>query len=314
MLRMNASAKTPVTILAGFVNWNQKEDSLECLKKLSESCESGIQLHLAVVDNASTDGTPESIRQNFPEVKLIANSSNRGAAGGRNDLFQYFLNTRARYLMILDPDVSIIPPFFIPLVEEIEISSGRGCVGVKAYYADQPDTFWARGGGKYNPWLGCFYKTGQKEKDTGQYREPEEIDSIPAGFTFVKREVIEKVPRMDERYFIYFEESDWNFKIKKKGYTLWTSAQAKVLHKVSSSLGMESPYFYYYRTRNNLLFVFRNSPFYCWPVFLVYFFAWNVPNTLYMLWRNDKSAQLKAVLRGLFDFLRGRFYQCPYRF
>lgn len=263
--------RPPARILAGFVNWNQKEDSLECLQKLSQSREPGIELQLAVVDNASTDGSPEAIRKNFPEVTLRINASNRGAAGGRNDLFQCFLQTGADYLMILDPDVFILLPFFTFLIDEIERSPDRGCLGVKAYYSDRPDIFWARGGGKYNPWLGSFYGTGQKEKDTGQYQEPEEIDSIPAGFTFVKREVVEKVPKMDERYFIYFEESDWNFQIKKKGYTLWTSAQAKVLHKVSSSLGMESPYFYYYRTRNNLLFVFRNSPFYCWPVFLIYF-------------------------------------------
>ena len=300
--------------MTGFVNWNQKEDSLQCLRLLSEAHETGIELGVAVVDNASTDGSAQAIRAAFPEVHVIENNCNRGAAGGRNDLFRYFLSTDAGYLMILDPDVSITPGFFGYLIEEIQGTPEIGCIGVKAYYADRPDTFWMKGGGDYNPWLGSFEHTGRMEKDCGQYTRSGEVDAIPAGFTFAKREVIEKVPEMDERYFIYFEESDWNFKIKKAGYRLVTSERACVFHKVSSSLGMESPFFYYYRTRNNLLFVARNSPAYCWPVFFIYFFLYYIPNILYMLWRSGQFSQMKGLCKGVTDFLRGRFYECPHQF
>jgi hypothetical protein len=75
---------------------------------------------------------------------------------------------------------------------------------------------------------------------------------------------------------------------------------------------MESPYFYYYRTRNNLLFVILNSPLYCRPVFFIYFFCYRVPDTLYTLWRGGQRRQLRGVLLGIGDFFRRRFYACPY--
>lgn len=299
-------------IMAGFVNWNQKDDSIACLKLLREAENGPYELRLVVVDNGSTDGSPEAIRQAFSDIPLIANSANRGAAGGRNDLFRHFLSTDAEYLMILDPDVSITPAFFGQLTEEINRAPEIGCIGVKAYYADRPDTFWMKGGGVYNPWTGSFERTGRQEKDRGQYSKAEEVDTIPAGFTFVKREVVEKNPEMDERYFIYFEESDWNFKIRRSGYRLRTSEKASVFHKVSSSLGMESPFFYYYRTRNNLLFVLKNSPAYCWPVFFLYYFCYRIPDTLYMLWRGGQGRQARGVWRGILDFFHGRFYACPH--
>ncbi|HLD50300.1 MAG TPA: glycosyltransferase family 2 protein [bacterium] len=302
------------SVLAGFVNWNQKDDSIACLKLLREAECSSYELQLAVVDNASTDGSAEALRSAFPGMTLLANSSNHGAAGGRNDLFKHFLNTDTDYLMILDPDVSITPGFFGYLLEEINRAPEIGAIGVKAYYAGRPDTFWMKGGGHYNPWTGSFERTGRQEKDRGQYERTGEVDAIPAGFTFVRREVIQKVPKMDERYFIYFEESDWNFKIKRAGWRLVTSEKAKVLHKVSSSLGMESPFFYYYRTRNNLLFVVKNSPFYCWPVFFLYYFCYRIPDTLYMLWRGGRRHQARAVLLGILDFFRGRFYACSHQF
>jgi len=298
------------SILVGIVNWNQKEDVLECLRLLHAVSEP--LLDIVVVDNASTDGSPEAIQQAHPEVRVIINPANRGAAGGRNDLFTYFLRTQADYLMILDPDVSVTPDCFQHLTEEINRSAQIGCVGVKAYYADRPNVFWCRGGAVYNPWFGRFEKLGQKEMDRGQYNKREDIHSIPAGFTFIRRSVIEKVPRMDERYFIYFEESDWNFKIRKAGYRLVTSGKAKVYHKVSSSLGMESPFFYYYRTRNNLLFVVKNSPWYCLPVFFFYYFLYRIPDTLLTLWLSKQYRQMQGVLLGLLDFFRWQWYACPY--
>lgn len=299
-------------ILAGFVNWNQREEALVCLELLRKGRDSRFELEMAVVDNGSSDGSGQIIQEKFPEVKVILNKTNRGAAGGRNDLFDYFLSTAADYLMILDPDVSIRPGFFSALLEEIQRAPDIGCIGVKAYYADQPDIFWFKGGALYNPWLGQFEKSGQKEKDTGQYEHSEEIHAIPAGFTFAKREVIEKFPRMDERYFIYFEESDWNFKIRRADYRLVTSEKARCIHKVSQSLGMESPFFYYYRTRNNLLFAVRNSPVYCLPVFFLYYFFYRTPDILLTLWLSKRPKQIQGVLLGILDFFRGRFGRCPY--
>lgn len=294
-------------VMVGITTWNQREDLSDCLAALSQIKNPSLQI--VVVDNASADDTAQSVRRAYPDVVVIENTTNRGAAGGRNDLFRHFLTTQASYMMILDPDVMITANCFSHLMEEIERDPQIGLVGVKAYYADRPTTFWFRGGAVYNPWFGRFERSGQNEEDRGQYEVPEEVDAIPAGFTFIKRKVLEQVPAMDERYFIYFEESDWNFAVKKAGFKIVTSPSAKVYHRVSRSLGMESPLFYYYRTRNNLLFAIRHSPFYCLPVFFLYFFGYLMPQTLLTLFLSKHYLQMQGVRLGIQDFFKGQWYQ-----
>ena len=294
-------------VMVGILNWNQKEDTLKCLDSLRRVEDPA--LHIVLVDNGSSDGSVAAVKSDYPEVVILANHTNRGCAGGRNDLLKYFLATKLPYLIFLDNDAMVRPDTIARLVQEIKASPDIGVLGLRAYYDDRPNVFWSRGGACLDPGTGKFTGLGQKEEDRGQYACMEEVDSVPGGFTFLKREVAEKVPVMDERYFIYYEDSDWCMRVKKAGFRIFTSANASVSHRVSASLGMESPRFYYYRTRNRFLFMRENAPEH-FRLFSKYFFYSELPRRMRTLFLSRQYRQMWGCLLGVYDFWKGSWYVC----
>jgi GT2 family glycosyltransferase len=105
-------------VVVGILNWNQQEDTRRCLASLAKVTYP--ELEIVVVDNGSMDDSVQAIRKHYPYVKILENSINRGCAGGRNDLLEYFLKTDAPYLMFLDNDAIVEPDCFVHLVEEID--------------------------------------------------------------------------------------------------------------------------------------------------------------------------------------------------
>ena len=291
----------------GIASWNDRDRLAGCLERIRSI--GGPNIGLFVVDNGSADGTATMVKEKFPEAHLKINEENRGAAGGRNDVFEMILGTHYEFILILDPDVHLHDDALNALLQEMDDHPEMAVLGMKGYYADRPNVFWCRGGGLYNPWKGYFERSGIGEEDHGQYDRVEEVDSIPACLTFLRREALERCPRMDERYFIYFEESDWNFQMKRAGFRLATSARAKAVHQISSSLGVESPTVYYYRTRNNLLFAWRNTRRAILPAFGAYYIFYRFPHLLLTLYLSRQYACARAVLEGLRDAIRGRWYK-----
>ena len=227
-------------------------------------------------------------------------------------MLRYFLGTDMKYLMFFDNDARVLEDTLKILVEEINSADNIGVLGVKAYYEDRPDVFWSKGGDRFDCLNGGFHDMGQGQVDKGQYDRMEEVDSVPGGFTFFTRAVAEKVPFIDERYFIYFEDSDWCFRVRKAGFKLMTSARAKVYHRVSASLGMQSPLFFYYRTRNCLLFMKEHGK-KCYGRFIIKYLLVHTPVLLYMLLRSRHFRQITAVLFGFWDALRGEWNECRHQ-
>jgi len=288
------------------LNHNQKIYTLSCLESLRKIKYANYSVLL--VDNDSTDGSVDAVKEDFPEVKIIKSDENLGCAGGRNLGIDYFLNqTDADYLFFLDNDTVVDVGLLKELTSVVEMDPDIGIVSMKVYYLNQPNKFWFAGGAKINWLKGYFYNSGQDQFDSGQFDNNKKIDSVPGGFTFIKRKVIEKVGKLDERYFIYFEDPDWCLRAKRKGFKIAFAPKAKVWHDASSSLGMESPAFFYYRTRNRLLFMRKNASNFIFFIFCLYFLYDFTYKTLLTLYLSGKPKQLRASVIGVLDFLRGKF-------
>jgi len=296
-------------VLVGLMSWNQRGATLRCLDSLRQV--KFPKLKVVLVDNGSRDGLSDNVRAHYPEVTLIVNASNRGCAGGRNDILNFFLSTDIEYGMFLDNDAVVLDDCFETLIREINRAPDIGVVGPKVYFMDKPTFFWSRGGAQFNPWKGGFERSGNREEDRGQYEPFEEVDTVSGGFTFFKRAVALSVPQITESYFMYYEDSDWCFKVRQAGFKLIASKNARILHESSSAFGMGSPLFYYFRTRNLLLFMARNASWY-FPLFLLRYLCWILPNTLLSMGWSEKKNQGRAVLFGLWDFLWGKFFDCPH--
>jgi len=296
-------------ILICVLTYNSAQETLACVASLKALREDPIDI--VVIDNGSTDDTERHIRNAYSDITYVKNAVNSGAAGGRNIGLARVLKGGWDYVFFVDNDAVVDPEALGELIRCADEDRSLAAVGAITYYAGEKTKIWNFGG--RIDWLrGRFYDGCQGADDAGQFADVKECDSFPIGFGIVRTEAIRKVGLLDERYFIYHEEADWHARMKRAGYRLAVTPRAKIYHKVSQSIGMETPAFHYYRTRNRLLFMQKNAPRLALAGFCFFFLYDFLFNTMLTLYLNGKRPHMRAALRGVADFLRRRFGKCAY--
>ena len=296
-------SRTP-KVVVGTLTWNQKSDVQACLATLVKMDYPNYEI--VVIDNGSTDGTLEAIRARYPQVHVVRNTENLGCAEGVNGEIRYALQAGADYLFIIANDATVEPTTLSELVRVAEKDPGIGMVHPKVYYSGQGKRIWYAKGAKMDWFCGRFYGFIQNVEDDGSFDEEGEADFFPGGFSLVRIEAIKKTGFLDPYYFIFLDDAEWAHRIHRAGFSGRYAPRARAWHKPSSSVGMESESFYYYRTRNRLFFVTRYAPIHCLPVFFFSFLSELFFGTLPTLFLSSQKPQMKAVLLGVFDFLRGK--------
>ena len=216
------------------LNWNRKEDTIACLRSLEKV--KYPDFSLVLVDNASSDGTVEQVKRDFPAVEIIVNPRNLRFAGGNNIGIECALRNGADYVLLLNNDTIVDPDFLSELVRTAESEKNIGMAGSKIYYYDDPKRIWFAGG-KVEFWNGWVSHIGIREMDHGQHDTTKQVDYLTGCCLLVKREVIEKVGKLDESYFIYGEDADWCIRASAVGFKLFYVPSSVIWHKVSSSSG-----------------------------------------------------------------------------
>lgn len=205
---------------------------------------------LISIDNASKDSTVEQLHayQKFEHL-VIANGENLGVAAGNNQGIRAALATGCEYVLLLNNDVSFGPELFKELVGGLFEHQCQMTMPL-IYYYDRPNVIWAAGG-HYQPWYGyrCIL-IGDGEQDKGQYSIPRIVEHAPTCCVLIKREVFSKVGLMDERYFVYHDDTDFMLRALKAGQRIYCLPQSKLLHKVSSLSGAGSDFQVRFGTRN----------------------------------------------------------------
>lgn len=248
------------TVYTVILNWNQPELTQDCLNSLTESdyCSNTV----VVVDNGSTDGSPQIIRSRFPQAVVIENKENIGYSKGNNVGIQYALQRKADYVFLLNNDTVVDSKMLSRLVEVAESDPQIGMVGPTMFYIDPPDMVW--GGENRIDWKKAVaVRGGMGESVNGGFLELQplcEVDYIDSCAILVKRGVLEKIGLMSEDYFINFDDIDLNVRARKAGYRIVYVPSARMWHKVSAAMGLASPATTYYMTRNTLLFFWKHAP------------------------------------------------------
>jgi GT2 family glycosyltransferase len=292
-----------VTIIV--LNWNGLDDTLACLNSLTQLDYSAFQI--VVVDNGSTDGSPNAIRKAYPDVMVFEIGENLGYVGGNNMGLDYACSVNSAYALLLNNDTVVTPDFLRRMVEFAESDPIIGIVGPTIYYAEPANMIWAAGG-KLDRRTGLTLLCGMDEIDHGQFGvEPRQVDFVTGCALLVKTAVVKDVGKLDSRFFAYFEENEWCSRISQAGYKIYHLPMAKIWHKISPDHREHSPQVYYYMTRNRLLFTWLAnlgvSPWLsiAWE-YLRRLLSWSIRPR----WRY-KTPQRNAMLRGILDFSRGRF-------
>lgn len=254
------------------VNWNGKKDTLACLSSLQKINLKNNTLSIIVVDNGSTDDSIEVMRKNFPNVTILETGKNLGFTGGNNVGIRYAIEKGADLLWLLNND-TIVDKNVLSFIKAFEDSS-VGAVGCKIYFApghefhhdqykenERGKVFWYAGG--MVDWHNMYAShRGVDEVDHGQYDKQEETPFITGCSFVLRKSVVEKVGMLDDHYYLYLEDLDWNIRIQKAGWKTMYVPSSVIWHVNAGSSGKPgNPVHEYYITRNRLLLGMRYAPF-----------------------------------------------------
>lgn len=250
--------KQPIVYVI-ILNWNNAPDTIECIQSLRKSI---YQRYIPlVVDNGSTNGAVEEIRNKFSSLEIIELRENLGYAAGNNVGIQYAINKGADYILVLNNDTLVEPSMIGKLVDFAESNPRAGMIGPRMYCANPEDTIFAEG--SFIDWAnGKTYNRGMFQKASIEVEPaaPERVDFITGCGVLVSRKFLEVAGGFDPIYFLNYEDVDWGVRARRLGFEIWFIPDAVMWHKVSGTLGQSSPTNTYYMTRNGLLFFWRNSP------------------------------------------------------
>ncbi|RMF34803.1 MAG: glycosyltransferase family 2 protein [Chloroflexi bacterium] len=291
-----------VTIIV--LNWNGGQETLDCLASLRRV--EYPRFDVVVVDNGSKDGSPQAIRERFPEVTLIETGENLGFTGGNNVGIRHALERGSDYLLLLNHDTEVAPDFLTRLVEVAEAEPEVGMAGPLIYYHARPDRLWSAGG-IVDRRRGEARMLGIGQRADGAFRQVRPVDFVSGCALLVKAPVVARIGLLDDRFFAYYEEVEWCWRARQAGYQIVVVPQARVWHKISPEARAASPTVHYYMTRNRLLFLrLAGLGWRAWFHTLVLedlrtLVSWTVKPR----WRH-KGPQRRAMLQALWDFGRGR--------
>lgn len=324
----------PPRIAVIILNWNGKDDTLACLESVTSIDYPNFQV--VVVDNGSSDGSVEAFRQAFPQVTVLETGENLGYAGGNNVGICWALDQGFDGLLVLNNDTVVARDILHAFATAQERFPQAGVFGAKIYYHAQPDVLWFAGGRWSSDKLE-FDHVGQGRPDGPEFSESRAFDYMTGCAIYAPAEVFRNVGYFGEEFFLTYEETDWCYRARGKGYTPTYIPEARLWHKVSASFGgAVSPLMTYFMTRNRLLFVRRHMPLGTLARLLQttirnlrlelfphpkFFLAgtWLSPRKLYWalgayrreVLQRTHYPQTRARLLGLKDFLLGRFGNCP---
>lgn len=316
-----------IPVYAIILNWNGFADTCSCLDSLLPERHSNLQL--VVVDNASSDNSCAEIR-NWAErtginlvslsradaesgelpntavggLVLIQTGANLGFAGGNNVGMRYALRMGADYIWLLNNDTVVSPAPLQPMLNAMGSGHAVGITGSCVLYYDRPQVV-QTAGMKLGPFALTISHLGQgRSFPDSAVTKLREVDCVPACSLLIRKEVIADIGLIDEDYFMYHEDIDWQIKARRAGWQIVYVPDSKILHKCGASTRKVSFVSAYYQSRNKFLLIAKTQgilgPLLFLPLFLSY-----IRNVVKAYLSGERKAAL-SILHGGKDFLLGR--------
>jgi len=219
------------------VNYNVKEFLQQALNSLQLAL-SAFTSEVFVVDNASSDGSVEMLRREFPDIKVIENKENTGFAKANN---QALRQARGEYITLLNPDTIVHENTFETLVAFMEKTPDAGMAGCKVLNPDGTIQLACRRSFP-TPWIALTRLLGlsylfPKNPLFGRYNltylpedEVAAVEAISGSFMMLRRSALRDVGFLDETFFLYGEDLDWCFRVNESGWKIYYFPDAKIIH------------------------------------------------------------------------------------
>jgi len=273
----------------------------------------------------------EAIQSEFPQVEMICTGVNLGFAEGNNVGIRKALTDGADYLFLLNNDTIVDADILNAFVDSFTDRPNLGILGGKTYlYAEQNkfDHF----GGLWNSKKAAFDLIGNRIVDDGMsWEDMREMDYACGCALFIKKEVFEAIGLLESKFFLIWEESDFCFRARRKGFLTMSCPRAKLWHKVSVSFVGGKPHSTYFWWRNRLLWIERNC---CLSEKISLFLRILIPDILHIYKlkllkslqlqvlmlirphenhkkRRERILKYRAALNGVRDYVLRRFGNGP---
>lgn len=274
--------KVAVVIL----NYKLKKETLNCIKSVLKTDDRNLIIYL--VDNNSKDGIEEEVGK-LGKVVFIQAGENLGYSGGNNLGIKKALSDGADDIFVLNPDTTIRKDT-IPILARKASFYNVSILSPKIYFANSHTIWYA--GGKFDEANVLGTHIGVDEVDKKQFDDDKEVDFATGAAMFVSAKVFKRIGFFDERYFLYYEDSDLCFRARKAGYKIMYIADAVVYHENAKATGLGSPTQDYYITRNRMLFASK---------FL------SLRTQFALLREALKNFNIRSKRQALMDYLIGKF-------
>lgn len=277
--------------------WNRKKECLACYTSLFKCDFPRTDMEVILVDNGSTDGTTEEVKEKFPTVKIITLEKNYGFSVAVN---RGIVASRGEYMIILQSDLRVAEDYLTAIVSAAQKSLPcEGVFGPKVYKRGTKNKFHFAYGklDKKSLHINIY---GEGETDVGQYDLFHEVDVVAYSGLLIKREVLVHTGLLDERLFVTFMDTDFFIRAKKAGYTCMLVPQARVWDKDTTTFGSDSPQMLYYLMRNQLIVRNEHQPFSFFDHLRNFRFLFSTG--IFSVLDGKRSSQHQAVMRGIVDF------------
>ncbi len=274
--------------------YNSYKTLLGCISSLlSQSLKPS---EIIVVDNNSSDKTSEIVKKEYPKIKLITLNKNMGVSGGRNAGIKK-VSEKSDLILFFDHDMVAEKKMIENLVEVISSDLKIGITTPKIYYFSDKKNIWSAGTG-INLWTGQIIFRGGI--DNGQYENVEEVQVAPAAI-LIRKDVLTKIKGFDEIYFATYEDTDFCFRAKSKGFSTFYVNRAIAYHKLPLEKSGESERLLkrlYWVGRNRVIFMSKFSKsffvFVCFlPVYFIYYLVLSL--------KYGKIGDYRNFIRGTID-------------
>jgi GT2 family glycosyltransferase len=204
-------------VLVIVLNYNKKDMLLECLDSLQKQAYQSC--HVVVVDNASSDGSQDAVREQHPHIDLLCNDTNLGAIGGRNSGFEY-ASTKYDfdYLLFLDDDAEVAINSIEDLVNALNFDPDAGIACGKTYVNFDSDILMSAGI-REQFYLGICYDRGAGDRDEGQYDKDRYVDACGAFAFMIRAALFRELQGFDPVFTPYgWEDVDLCLRARARGY------------------------------------------------------------------------------------------------
>ena len=251
------------------LNWNGKALLERFLPSVLEYSK-GTDVY--VVDNASTDGSVDFLREHYPTIKIVENSTNGGFAKGYNEGLQH---VKADVYCLLNSDVEVTPDWLEPIKNTFKTQPEAAIIQPKILDLMQKDHFeYAGAAGGFLDKFGYPFCRGRIfqtiEKDEGQYDDIREVFWATGACMFIKSDVFWSLGGFDEDYFAHQEEIDLCWRAQNAGHKVFYVGHSHVYHLGGSTLSNMNPKKTFLNFRNSLYSITKNLPRrQAWPIVFI---------------------------------------------